>query len=195
MMPVCTGNSAGVKQVLAANLRRIHLQFLRSDIQHAFHDEHAFRAACAAHGSDHHFVGEDHADLGVEIRYPVIVDRMGLGIQRNGHPVGVIGTGIVIEDVLESQDGAVFLEGDLAIVNLVALGGRSQEILAAILDPFDRPVEFHRDPGQKHIIGLRGHHLGAKTAANERVSPPAPGYPPIQAAQRSRREAVGVPGR
>ena len=71
---------------------------------------HTFRAACAAYRGDHHLVGEDHADFGGVIGNPVIADGMSLCVQRYSHAVGIIGTGIVIEDIFETEDGAIFLE-------------------------------------------------------------------------------------
>ena len=82
--------------------------------------EHAFRTASAAHRGDHHLVGEDHADFGVEIGNAVIADRVGLGVQRYSHAVGIICAGIVIEDILETKDGAIFFQGNFAVMHLVA---------------------------------------------------------------------------
>ena len=129
--------------------------------------KHAFRAAGAAHRGDHHLVGEDHADFGVEVGNTVIADRVGLGIQRNGHAVGVISAGIVIEDIFEAQDGAIFFQGDFAVMHLVAFRGGRQEVFTPVFDPFDRALQFHGDPGQQHIIRLRAHDFGSKTAADE----------------------------
>ena len=52
-------------------------------------------------------------------------------------------------------------------MDLVALGGGRQEVLAPVFDPLDRALEPHGDDRQQHIIRLRGHDLGTKTAADE----------------------------
>ena len=159
-------------QIDAANFRNIHFQLSRSRVDHAFHYEHALRTTRAANRRDHHFIGKHHGDLGVEVGNVVVADRMRLGIEWHGHHVGVVGTRVVIENVLETQDLAFFGQGNFGIVHLVAFGGRRQEIFAAVFVPFDRPVQAHGQFGQQHIVRHGGVDFWAKTTASERGDHP-----------------------
>src|SRR6267378_2316156 len=52
-------------------------------------------------------------------------------------------------------------------MNLPALMGGGEEMLKPVLDPLDRPVQFHRHPWQQHFLGIKHHDLRAETAADE----------------------------
>jgi hypothetical protein len=78
----------------------------------------------------------------------------------------------VEEHVLDADDAAAAVERDLGIVNLAALMGGGEEVLAAVLDPFDRASERHRRPRQQHLLRIEQHDLGAEAAAHERRDHP-----------------------
>ena len=69
------------------------------------------------------------------------------------------------EGHIEAEDAAVCVQGELGLVQLGALLIGSDEVLAAILDPFDRPLEHSRHRGRQHVFGV------AKALV---VSPPPP---------------------
>jgi hypothetical protein len=48
----------------------------------------------------------------------------------------------VQEDVLDPENAAVVIERHLGLVDLAALLGGGEEVLAPVLDPFDRPAEL-----------------------------------------------------
>jgi len=92
---------------------------------------------------------------------------MRLGIQGNRHAIGIIGAGVVVKDVFKAKDGAIFFESYLAVVYLIALGRRCQEIFPPVFHPFDRTVQLLGNPGEQNIICLRTHHFRSKSTANE----------------------------
>ena len=72
------------------------------------------------------------------------------------------------ELVFNPDDAAVSCQCDLRVVDLRALLRGSEEMLGAILDPFDRPVQSDRQPGQQHFLEIEHHDLGTEAAADER---------------------------
>ncbi len=67
---------------------------------------------------------------------------------------------------------AVARQGDLRVVDLSALLGGGDEVLRAVLDPLDRPLELEGDPGDEHLFRIEHHDLGAEAAADERGHQP-----------------------
>jgi hypothetical protein len=53
-------------------------------------------------------------------------------------------------------------------MDLRALLRRGDEMLGAVLDPFDRRLQWHCEPGQQHFLGIEHHDLGTEAAADER---------------------------
>jgi hypothetical protein len=103
------------------------------------------------------------------------------------------------ELVPNPEDPAVTGQRDLRVVDLRALLRGGEEVLGAILDPFDRPVQSDRQPGQQHLLGIEHHDLGAEAAADERRHHPhlALGHPQHggQAVADHHRRLGGVPYR
>ena len=63
----------------------------------------------------------------------------------------------------------VFLRVELDGVDLRPLLDRADEILAAVLDVFDRPAELHRRHRHQQLVGIEEQHLLAEAAADIRA--------------------------
>ena len=64
-----------------------------------------------------------------------------------------------------AEQPAVVIERDLEVPVLVALLDRREEMLAPVLDPFDRPPQHEAGRGQRHLFRIH-HELGAEAAAD-----------------------------
>ena len=146
---------------------RIDVQFVRREIQQPFHHEHAVLAAGAAIGRDDRQVGEHLRERAVVVRHHIGAEQGALAVDRHRQPVGIVGAAIVQEHVLDAENAAVAAERDFGVVDLAAFMGGGEEMLQPVLDPFDRPVQLHRRPGQQHFLGVEHHDLRPETAADE----------------------------
>ena len=79
------------------------------------------------------------------------------------------------KDVLDSEDLSVSGEGDLGVVDLTAFMGGRDEVLFPIFDPFDRPLEGDRGPGNQHLFGVEHHDFGPETTTDKRRDHAHPG--------------------
>ena len=128
--------------------------------------------AGAAHRRDDRLGGEDGGEVAVVVRDVVRPEQRALAVDRDREPVRVVGPGVVQEHVLDAEDAAVARHRDLGIVDLAALLGRRDEVLAPVLDPLHRPSEPLRGPGTSTLLGVEHHDLGAESAADERRDDP-----------------------
>ena len=64
-----------------------------------------------------------------------------------------------------AEQAAVSVEGDFEVPVLVALLDGGEEMLAPVLDPFDRPAQHQAGGGKRHLLRIH-HELGAEAAAD-----------------------------
>ena len=63
---------------------------------------------------------------------------------------------LVVEDlVLDRQNAAVAIDGGAGVMVLLARMVRGDQVLAAILDPLDRPAQAHRRGTHQHVFGIK----------------------------------------
>ena len=63
---------------------------------------------------------------------------------------------LVVEDlVLDRENAAVAIDGGANVVTLLARMVRGDQVLAAILDPLDRPAQAHRRGTHQHVFGIK----------------------------------------
>ena len=169
---VVIGEGVGRNEVAAADFGAIDLELVRRDVEQPFDDEHAMLPAGAAIGRDDRFVGEDRGKRAVVVGYDVRSEQRALAVDRHRQSVGIVGAGIVQEYVLDAEDAAVGVERDFGVMGLATLLRRSKKMLEPVLDPFDRPVEFHCRPRNHHLFGIEQHDLRPEAAADERRDHP-----------------------
>ena len=80
-------------------------------------------------------------------------------------PCGVIGALVVNEAAAHAEQPPLVVEGDLEVPILVALLDGGEEMLAPVLDPFDRAAQAQRRHRQHHLLRIH-HELGAEAAAD-----------------------------
>ena len=69
------------------------------------------------------------------------------------------------EAVAQGQEPSLVVEADRDLVRLLALLGRGQHVLVAILDPAHGPPEPAREERDQHVLGIDD-ELGAEAAAH-----------------------------
>jgi hypothetical protein len=72
---------------------------------------------------------------------------------------------VVVEPAANAAQPPVRAESGLGLPHLVALRGGGDEVLGAVLDPFDWTVQQHRSRRHRHFFGME-HRLGAEPAAD-----------------------------
>ncbi len=101
--------------------------------------------------------------------------------------------------ILDAEDAPVAAKRHLGVVDLAALMGRGEEVLLAVLDPFDRALKPHRHPGQHDLLRVEQHDLGSEAAAHERRDHPhlpfAKAKHPSEPGAQEHRRLCGVPHR
>ncbi len=140
----------------------------RREVEQTLDDEGAVLSSRAAVGRHDRPVGEDGAELAAVGRHAIEPERVRLRVERHGQPVRIVGAGIVPEGVVEAEDPAVGVDGELGVVNLRTLLGRRNEVLGAVARPFDRSTEPDRRPGDEHLLRVEHHDLRPEAAADER---------------------------
>lgn len=79
---------------------------------------------------------------------------MGRGVRRSAQPDRHVGPRILDEGIPESMDHATVVEEDLGVVHVVARMGRTEHVLLAILDPFDRAAQPSGKPGCDDLLRI-----------------------------------------
>ncbi len=169
MISFLYGNASGRNEIAAPDFGADRcFEFVRGEIEQPLHHEHAVLAPGAAIGRHDRQIGEDRREGAVIGRHHIGAEQRALAVDRNRQAIGIIGAGVVQEDVLDAEDAAVAVERDLGVVNLAALMRGRKEMLEPVLDPFHRTVEPHRDPRQRHLFRVEHHDLRPEAAADER---------------------------
>ena len=125
-------------EAAAAHLGAVELQFARDAVGEPLQHERGVRPAGAAHRRGRHLVGEDDVERDVDR-----LERIGPGQraerrERQDQPVGQIGAVVVQAAAAHAEHAAVVVGRDLEVPDLVALLRGGEEMLAPVLDPFDR---------------------------------------------------------
>ena len=155
-------------KVTPADLSAVDTKLFCGEVQHALDNEHAMLPSRPAIRSDDRLVGKHRGELAVVVLDIVQSKHVGLRVEWHGQTVRGIGACVMQEDIVDAQDSTVSVECDFGIVELSTLVGGGDEILGAILDPLDGPVQTHRCPGNEHFLLVEHHDLGTKPTTNER---------------------------
>ncbi len=142
-------------EVAAAQFDTVDAQILRRHVDQPLAEEIALEPAGRAIGPDRRLVGGGERRLDMDVG-----DAIGAGdhlraIARRGRAVGAdIGAHVGMEPPAHAEDGAVAPAGDLELAIELAGMVAGEEMLAPVLDPFDRPAEMARREGDEEILGI-----------------------------------------
>ena len=152
-------------EVAPAHFGAIELELAGDAVEQALHREGAFRIAGAAHRHGGDLVGLDHQHLELVGGQDVGPGQRRGGIVGEVDPLRCIGALVVDEVAAHAEQPSRIVERDLEVPVLVALLHGGEEMLAPVLDPFDRPVQPQCGRGQHHLLRVH-HELGAEAAAD-----------------------------
>ena len=79
----------------------------------------------------------------------------------------MVGSKIGHDSQFQSENGSVFLDGDLDVINLVAAMYRGEKILATSLNPLQWPSKLHCQEAEQGLLAIDV-QLTAESAANFR---------------------------
>ena len=125
--------------------------------------EGGFVAAGRAIGAARRLVGQPDVADGAIGRHAIGARQHGGG--EIGHGGGMrahIGAVVVEEFVVDAENAAVFVDRRLDLVALLARVIGGDQMLAPVLDPFDRPLERQRRGADQHVFRI---HLAADAEA------------------------------
>ena len=88
-------------------------------------------------------------------RHAIGAGQHGGGEVGNGRGVRAhIGAVVVEELIVDAEDAAFCVDGGADVMVLLARMIGGDQMLAAVLDPFDRPAEFQRGGADQHVFGI-----------------------------------------
>ena len=76
------------------------------------------------------------------------------GVDRRPDADRHVGPRILVQPVADGQDAAFVVERDLNLMAVVTGMRATENMLVPILDPFHRPIEAAREPGDQYVLGI-----------------------------------------
>ncbi len=164
------GHSAAGHEIVAPHVAGLAPHRARDGIDGQLHGEADAGARNAAIRNDRRLVGCDREGADTVGRKRIGAGQMPAGhgaLETGGERPGRIGARVDGDLGIEPQELAALIGISRDNVVMLATIGAGNQMLAAILDPAERPPEFQREPGDAELLGLQ-HALVAETAADIR---------------------------
>ena len=159
------GHGFGRDQVAFADLGTVETELGRRRIHDAFHGEDCLRPSGAAHWGDWRLVRQHHVAVDLVGRDDEGAGHGSAGNMRQDRAVRHERALVVRHIDAQAEDLALGIQRHLDIPILIAFLRRRVEMLAPILDPFDRPLQHDRGDGCDDRFGIEA-HLRAEAAAD-----------------------------
>jgi len=159
------GHLVGRDQIAPPHLGGIEAEFARHPVHQPFAYECRLRMPGAAHRCNRDLVGQGEADIHAVGRHLVLKRQAFRRVVGDVHAARGVGAVLMDHGAADAEDTPVVIDRDFGIPVLIALHGGGDEMLAPVLDPFDRPVQHDGGQGYCYILGI-DHQLGAEAAAD-----------------------------
>ena len=158
----------GLHEVPSADFDRIQSEPVGEPVHHALGLEIQVAAGVAAIGPGEALVGHDHGRIDLEILEAVRADK----VSRRTKATTWLRAADVTTDIVQplephAEDRAVLPRRDLTVGNAIRPARRGQQMLAAVLDPFDRYAQPHRGERDQRDVWI-DRRLDAERAADVR---------------------------
>ncbi len=148
------GNLRCRDQIAPADIHAVEPEPVCDPIEAALHCESALRIAGSAHRRGRDLVGRDCDDLQVVGRQHVGAGKGSGRIVRDVDALRGVGALVVDEASPYAEQASVVGASDLDIPILIPLLQRGNEVLAAVLDPFERVPQLDRCSCQRDLLGI-----------------------------------------
>ena len=148
-------HSLGRDQVGPAHFDRVVAEAVRDRVDQALAHERALVAPRRAIGPGRGLVGQPDVTGRPIGRYDIGAGQHGRGQIRDRGGVGPdVGALVRPEFDLEAEDEAARIDRSAHLVHLIARVVGRDQMLAAVLDPFDRPAQAARGETDQHVLGI-----------------------------------------
>ena len=154
-------------EVLGADLRLVHPQFLRQHVNHALDQVHGFGHAegAAVRHTARGLIGVNTFDAGVCRRNVV---RARDDVEHAGRKLGGVGTGVkrtVVSHHIHTQtsDLAIGCGGQFAVHVVVAGEASARDVFDAVFDPLNRAAQHDGRHDGAHIARVDRHFVAKAT--------------------------------
>ena len=151
-----------------ADFEAVDAELFGQLIHSAFGGETGLRTTAAAIRRDLHGRRIDRVELDPDIGNAIRAGDRGRSHLRDRDAVGNEGAGIVQKAVTQPDHLAGLERRELDDVNLRALLRRANEVLAAVLDIFDRPSKLHCRHRHQQFVRIEQQHFLAEAATDVR---------------------------
>ena len=178
------GHLLGRDEVAPAQLGAVDTQLARHPVHHPLHRERRLRIAGAADRGDRRLVGGGDRDVHLQRRHDVGAAHHRGGIVRDVDVLQRVGADVVDQVAAHAQNLAVGVDRDVDRPVLIALLRRIGEVLAPVLDPFDRAPRELGGRDHRDVFGIDA-QLRPETAADVGRRHPQPAL--VEAEQRGER--------
>ena len=169
---VKVGELVRLDEVLAAQLHRVHPQFIGQHVHSTFQHVGRFRAARPAISVGRGSVGIDANRLEMDVRNCVRAGGNNATQHRHARSEQRhIAAHVAIGDNIQACNLTVFGSGHADIVDVIAAMNGPDETFAAGFGPFNRLFGLAGSDTGNHFLGVGG-NLAAKTAADIRRDHP-----------------------
>ena len=159
------GNGAGRHQIAASHLDAIEAAVARDGVDDPLHRKAALGITGAAHRRRRHLVGFDHRHMELVVRQDVGAGKVRRSVVVQIDALIRVRAGIADHRSARAEQASVVVESDLDVPVLIPLLNRRHEMLAPVLDPFDRPSQQEACRRDRHLFGIEN-ELCAKSAAD-----------------------------
>ena len=148
---------------------------MRDGVDQPLAHERGLEAARRAVGRGRRLVGQaEMADRAIGARHAIRPRQHAAGHHRDAGGVGAhVGAVVVMDHVVDGEDFALVGAGGPDVMVLVARMIGGDQMLAAVLDPFHRPLEAHRRDADQDVLGI-DLAADAEAAADVRLRSTAP---------------------
>src|SRR5207245_9864280 len=157
----------GLHEVPSADFHRIQSEPVGEPVHHALGLEVQVAAGVTAIGPREALVGHDDRSIDFQMLETIWANKISGGTEAAaGFRAADVAAYIIEPLEPHAEDGAVLARRDLTVGDPIRPTRRGQQMLAAVLDPFDRYAQPHRGERDQRDVGI-DRRLDAERAADE----------------------------
>src|ERR1019366_10417852 len=163
----CVRHPVRTNQVSTPDIDPTDTEFVRYPVERALHSEGTLRIAGAAHRGGRYLIGRYRMDQHVVGGQHIRTGERRRRIVSDVDALRRIGALIVKQVTARAEQASVAIVSNLDLPVLVALLQRGEEMLAPVLDPFERLSRYERRSGYRRLFRI-DEVFGAKSTADIR---------------------------